>query len=245
MTDRLICAGAGPPRGGLDAVIPAHQWQAVARFTPAFKLPRSAALVLAVSLLFLPSAQAVVCETCKDTIAGCAGGGNCPLLKAPAENSALLASGATSKAPDATKLLPVELLCTFTKSVMETLCAVARAPKGGGSVDLSSSSISTATGVVKAAINGFCTWEEAGLELRWSRRGRCTDSWRAWQQIWSKANRRVLARVMVREGLTRLLSARNGPVDLRRKGHFPWVTWAVGPLRAWKDFLQTTFVATC
>ena len=48
---------------------------------------------------------------------------------------------------------------------METLCAVARAPKGGGSVDLSSSSISSATGVVKAAINGFCTWEEAGLEL--------------------------------------------------------------------------------
>ena len=76
-------------------------------------------------------------------------------------NAASLASGSASSAPDLKQLLPPELLCTFTKSVMETLCAVARAPKGGGSVDLSASVMSSSTDVVRAAINGFCTWEEA------------------------------------------------------------------------------------
>ena len=32
-------------------------------------------------------------------------------------------------------------------------------------MDLSAASLKGATEVVKAAINGFCTWEEAGLEL--------------------------------------------------------------------------------
>ena len=137
------CSGAGPPRGGLGTAIDAHQWQAVAHVGHVLKVPRSAALWLAVGLLFLPSAQAVVCGTCKDTIPGCTGGADCPLLKVPADNAALLTGSSSSKAPDVTQLLPAELLCTFTKSVMETLCAVARAPKGGGSIDLSSASIST------------------------------------------------------------------------------------------------------
>ena len=96
---------------------------------------------------------------------GCAGGADCPLLKAPQDNAVLLQSMASSSAPDVTKLLPPEMLCTFTKTVMETLSAVAKSPKGGGSIDITTAAISTATGVVKSAINGFCTWEEAGLEL--------------------------------------------------------------------------------
>ena len=129
------------------------------------KFPSSTALVLAIILFQIPMASGVACTTCKDTITGCKGGTDCPLLKTPMANAQSLVAGSTSTAPDLTQLLPPELLCTFTKSVMETLCAVARAPKGGGSVDLSSTSISSATEVVKAAINGFCTWEEAGLEL--------------------------------------------------------------------------------
>ena len=116
-------------------------------------------------LVASPCLEAVTCDTCKDTIGGCTGGASCPLLKDPTDNAAALASSSSTATLDVTKLLPPELLCTFTKTVMETLSAVARAPKGGGSVDLGSSSISAASGVVKAAINGFCTWEEAGLEL--------------------------------------------------------------------------------
>ena len=121
--------------------------------------------MLAMILMFTPMASGVVCQTCKDTISGCAGGAACPLLKGPMDNAATLSGVGTGQAPDITKLMPPDLLCTFTKTVMETLCAVARAPKGGGSADISATSISSATGVVRAAINGFCTWEEAVSQL--------------------------------------------------------------------------------
>ena len=131
----------------------------------ALKFPSSHALMLAMILMFTPMASGVVCQTCKDTISGCTGGAACPLLKGPMDNAATLSGVGTGQAPDITKLMPPDLLCTFTKTVMETLCAVARAPKGGGSADISATSISSATGVVRAAINGFCTWEEAVSQL--------------------------------------------------------------------------------
>ena len=130
-----------------------------------FKRPCSSGLLLALVLMSIPVASGVVCNTCKDTITGCRGGTDCPLLKTPMANAASLDAGTSALAPDLTQLLPPELLCTFTKSVMETLSAVARAPKGGGPVDLSTGSLTSASDVVRAAINGFCTWEEAGLEL--------------------------------------------------------------------------------
>ena len=123
------------------------------------------ALVLFVLLAFVQPGQAVTCPTCKDTIGGCPGGADCPLLKDPAANAKTLATTTSTAIPDLSKLLPPELLCTFTRSVMETLSAVAKAPKGGGKVDISATALTQATQVVKAAINGFCTWEEAGMEL--------------------------------------------------------------------------------
>ena len=161
----MICGGAGTRLGSRRSGSFTHGRVGLGPAQPSTKFPSSSALLLGLILMFIPGVSGVVCSTCQDTIHGCGGGADCPLLKTPMENAASLVSGATTSAPDLTKLLPPELLCTFTKTVMETLCAVARAPKGGGSVDLSSSSISSATGVVKAAINGFCTWEEAGLEL--------------------------------------------------------------------------------
>jgi hypothetical protein len=144
----LICAGAAPPRATRGSILSSRAVSTRALMAQVARVPFPVALVLALMLVGLPSASAVTCETCKDTIAGCTGGANCPLLKAPRDNAALLRSSASTEAPDMTKLLPPDLLCTFTKTVMETLSAVARAPKGGGTVDLSSASISTATGVV-------------------------------------------------------------------------------------------------
>ena len=49
------------------------------------------ALVLFVLLAFVQLGQAVTCPTCKDTIGGCTGGADCPLLKDPAANALTLA----------------------------------------------------------------------------------------------------------------------------------------------------------
>ena len=161
----MICGGPEARHGSRGSCSFAHGRVGLGSSCLGSKLPCSPGLLLALVLMSIPGASGVVCSSCKDTIAGCKGGSDCPLLKTPMANAASLFSGSTSSAPDLKQLLPPELLCTFTKSVMETLCAVARAPKGGGSVDLSVTSMSSSTEVVKAAINGFCTWEEAGLEL--------------------------------------------------------------------------------
>ena len=161
----MICGGAESRLGSRGSGSFKRGPVGLGSSSPGSKSPSSTALVLAILLMSVPMASGVVCSTCKDTIGGCKGGTDCPLLKTPMDNAASLSSGSASSAPDLKQLLPPELLCTFTKSVMETLCAVARAPKGGGSVDLSASVMSSSTDVVRAAINGFCTWEEAGLEL--------------------------------------------------------------------------------
>ena len=161
----MICGGPESRHGSRGSGSFAHGRVGLGSSCLGSKRPCSSGLLLALVLMSIPVASGVVCSTCKDTITGCKGGVDCPLLKTPMANAASLDAGTSASAPDLTQLLPPELLCTFTKNVMETLSAVARAPKGGGSVDLSTSSITSATEVVRAAINGFCTWEEAGLEL--------------------------------------------------------------------------------
>ena len=172
----MVCSGAAPHGGLMPTVSFTLGRVGLPALITVPKFRGSMALVLAVLALGLPGASAVTCDTCKDTISGCAGGAACPLLKAPSDNAAMLSSASSMAVPDVSRLLPPDLLCTFTKSVMETLCAVARAPKGGGAVDISSGSISSASGVVKAAINGFCTWEEAGLELAGRLEAAATDA---------------------------------------------------------------------
>ena len=159
---QMVCVGAEPWSAAAMGQIRRARSTGHGHISPKSGLRLVVALMLSVAS---PCLGMVVCDTCKDTIGGCSGGASCPLLKAPQDNAAALASTGSTVALDVSKLLTPELLCTFTKTVMETLGAVAKAPKGGSSVDLSSSSLSSASSVVKAAINGFCTWEEAGLEL--------------------------------------------------------------------------------
>ena len=137
---------------------------------------RATVLLLALLLSFLSPVGAVTCPTCKDTIPGCAGGSTCPLLKAPLDNARLLSDTTSTKAPDLTSLLPRAMLCTFSKAVVESIVAVAKAPKGGGSSDISTAAIAKPAGVVKAALNGACSWEDAGLELAGRMEDATTDS---------------------------------------------------------------------
>ena len=48
---------------------------------------------------------------------------------------------------------------------MDTLVAVNAAPVGGATPDFSDAAYSQSTSVVRAAIHGHCTWEDASLEL--------------------------------------------------------------------------------
>jgi hypothetical protein len=123
------------------------------------------ALVWLTFAILLSSAEAVKCDLCKDTISGCNGGATCPLATGPVANAAAMASSSTAEVPDFKHLLPPEMLCTFTRPILLTLNAVSKAPKAGGPVDLSSGAMAEATGVVKAAIDGMCTWEDSALEL--------------------------------------------------------------------------------
>ena len=100
-----------------------------------------------------------------DTISGCLGGEDCPLVKAPSANYQLLTAASGSKAPDVTQCLTPDLLCTFSPPVMQLMTALSRAPRGGGVVDLSSAAIPDPSGVVKAGISGLCSWDDVGLEL--------------------------------------------------------------------------------
>jgi hypothetical protein len=110
-------------------------------------------------------AGGVTCPSCADTITGCKGGADCPLRKTPQENAAALQDASGTLVPSMVDLLPPSLLCTFTRPVLETLAAVARAPRGGGKVDLSRAAMAASTTVVKAAMSGACGWDDAGLEL--------------------------------------------------------------------------------
>ena len=88
-----------------------------ARYKPSPPLVR--ALVFIFTLLQSSLVEAVTCPTCVDTIPGCTGGADCPLLKGPVANAGVLTSTSAGGTLDVSKMLPPEMLCTFTRPVME------------------------------------------------------------------------------------------------------------------------------
>ena len=163
---RSMCwSGAAPPRLVDDVERGRAHSKRNGRLTPLSSKTWAVALAWLCFIDRCSCASAVTCNTCKDTISGCSGGADCPLLKTPGSNAQVLADASSTDPLSFAEVLPAELLCTFTRTVMETLVAVARAPKAGGTVDLTASAMAKSTDVVRAAINGFCTYEDAGLEL--------------------------------------------------------------------------------
>ena len=137
-----------------------------ARFNPLRISSR--ALFWALLGLLCSNVGGTVCPYCKDSIPGCTGGADktkCPLVAGPIANAAVIATHSIATSVHVTKLLPPELLTTFTRTVMDTLVAVNAAPVGGATPDFTDAAYSQSTAVVRAAIHGHCTWEDASLEL--------------------------------------------------------------------------------
>ena len=120
----MICGGASARLGSRLGSYSSRGPMGLGSSYSAQKFPSSHALMLAMILMFTPMASGVACQTCKDTISGCTGGAACPLLKGPMDNAATLSGVGTGQAPDITKLMPSDLLCTFTKTCSGLMCIV-------------------------------------------------------------------------------------------------------------------------
>ena len=96
----MICGGPETRHGPRGSGSFTHGRLGLGSSCLGFKRPCSSGLLLALVLLSIPVASGVVCNTCKDTITGCKGGTDCPLLKTPMENAASLVAGTASSAPD-------------------------------------------------------------------------------------------------------------------------------------------------
>ena len=78
--------------------------------------------VLGLMVAHLPLAKgAPVCPHCRGSIAGCAGGDECPLVKGVAANAAAMAASSLTRVPNLAKLLPFDILSVFTRSVVEAV----------------------------------------------------------------------------------------------------------------------------
>ena len=116
-SDSLVLAGAGPRHGGDAPRSYARLPSGLGLLKTTVDLRGVGALVVCLILTFSTPVGAVTCPTCVDTIAGCTGSADCPLLKGPIENAAALAPGAAGKVLDVSKVLPTDMLCTFTRPV--------------------------------------------------------------------------------------------------------------------------------
>ena len=88
----MFCVGATPWAAASMGLSSMARSTGRVKITPYAGFRRVVALMLVATALGFGKVEAVVCDTCKDTIGGCAGGANCPLLKAPSENAAALAA---------------------------------------------------------------------------------------------------------------------------------------------------------
>ena len=117
-----------------------------------------------VGLLFVPGSRAV-CIHCKDSIAGCAGGDDCPLFTDLAANVAIFAEKKLGTTPAVSNLLPPEVAMQFSRPVCEAIVGIACAPTGGQEIDFTTAAYATSQSVVQAAMYGHCSVCESAGEL--------------------------------------------------------------------------------
>ena len=99
--------------------------------------PGGAMSVVTLFVVTLPVVESVTCRFCHDQLEGCTGGEDCPLSKTTKENLAALAVGAVASASlVATKLFPREYLQILTRSVLDTVKAVAKRALPGNVPDI-------------------------------------------------------------------------------------------------------------
>ena len=107
-----------------------------------------------------------VCIHCKDTILPAHESAACPLELDMAANADIFSTGTLGSIPKVNNLLPLSISRIFPKAAMEAMVSIATAPANGGQIDFSNAQYATSSSVVKAALYGHCTHEEAGCELQ-------------------------------------------------------------------------------
>ena len=135
------------------------------RYTTTTRFKHMSVKVLYVAMLLFKPSSAVVCAICKDTIAGCTGGDACPLVTDITSNAAIFEAGRLGEVPNMQNLLPPGLLALFPRNVCELIVGIASGPSGGRAVDFSAPEYAPPHNVARAAIYGYCTAEQAILEL--------------------------------------------------------------------------------
>ena len=107
-----------------------------------------------------------VCPHCKDSIAGCTGGNDCPLFKEHTANTALFTTRVLGSAPRVTYSFPPELAAAFPRAVCEAVMGLACAPAPGAEIDLENDAkYATCRAVVQAAAFHHCSVAEASTVL--------------------------------------------------------------------------------
>jgi len=121
--------------------------------------PYSLLLLLFFALTYV---LGVTCPTCKDTIQGCHGGADCPLLKTVGANRAAILAAAGG-ALSLVALVPERILAFFTRPSLETLASlVARTGRGAAPYDFSGKDPSD---IVAAVFDGTTSFVEAAPVL--------------------------------------------------------------------------------
>ena len=119
---------------------------------------------LVLLLLLRPSLG--VCPHCKDTIAGCAGGINCPTITDLVTNAAIFADRTLGVTPKVSACLPSEVAAHFTRPVCDAIVGLACGPAEGAVLDFGAEPYAnSAQAVVRAAVYGHCSVTEAAAEL--------------------------------------------------------------------------------
>ena len=113
-----------------------------------------------IGMMLLPVVNGV-CIHCKDTIAGCTGGDNCPLFKDWNSNTAIFNDKTLGKTPQVSHGLVPELATVFTRAVVDAIVGLACAPEVGTEINFEDAAYRKSQAVVQAAAYGHCSVAEA------------------------------------------------------------------------------------
>jgi hypothetical protein len=114
---------------------------------------------------WIPCVSAVGCVHCRDTITGCTGGDDCPLIADLAANVAIFTESKLGQTPRISHMLPPELSTHFPRPTCEAIVGLACAPAVGTEIDFTDAAYSSSQAVVQAAIYGHCSVAEAATVL--------------------------------------------------------------------------------
>jgi hypothetical protein len=132
-------------------------------------LTKSKCLLFLVATSLPACSAGFTCLECKDTIEGCKGGTDCPLIAQLSGNANIFQTLAIEKTPSLSNLIVPEAASAFTRTICDAIVGLACAPASGTTLDLAARSggayVKTGAAIVKAAMYSHCSCPEAVSEL--------------------------------------------------------------------------------